>query len=91
MVWLAFKDRLSTGVRMRGWRTEQGCVYCGERNEDSDHQFFACPYTITIWMNVAERLLDTNRLDAVLLRLLYTFYGKKGIQEDMGVLVLQWT
>ena len=60
MVWLAFKDRLSTVVRMRDWGVEQGCVYCGERNEDRDHLYFACPYTFTVWMNVAERLLDSR-------------------------------
>ena len=48
MVWLTFKNRLSTGVRMRDWGVEQGCVYCGERNEDRDHLDFACPYTFTV-------------------------------------------
>ena len=28
MVWLAFKDRLSTGIRMRDWGMEQCCIYC---------------------------------------------------------------
>ncbi|XP_018473781.1 uncharacterized protein LOC108845004 [Raphanus sativus] len=57
MVWLAFKDRLSTGIRMRSWGVEQVCVYCGEKDESRDHLFSACPYTFTVWMNVAERLL----------------------------------
>lgn len=60
MVWLTFKNRLSTGVRMRDWGVEQGCVYCGERNEDRDHLDFACPYTFTVQMNVAERLLGSR-------------------------------
>lgn len=44
MVWLAFRDRLSTGDRMRIWGIEQCCMLCGERNETRDHLFFACPY-----------------------------------------------
>lgn len=39
---------------------EQGCVFCGERNESRDHLYFACPYTSTVWMNVAESLLAEN-------------------------------
>lgn len=39
---------------------EQGCVFCGERNESRDHLYFACPYTFTVWMNVAESLLAEN-------------------------------
>ncbi|XP_013694503.1 uncharacterized protein LOC106398509 [Brassica napus] len=57
MVWLAFKDRLSTGTRMKEWGMEQCCVYCREKDESRDHLFFACPYTFTVWMNVAEKLL----------------------------------
>ena len=34
MVWLAIKDRLSTGIRMKLWRIIQGCIFCGERNDD---------------------------------------------------------
>nr|VDD40083.1 unnamed protein product [Brassica oleracea] len=88
MVWLAFKDRLSTVVRMRDWGVEQGCVYCGERNEDRDHLYFACPYTFTVWMNVAER---RNRLDIVLLRLVFSDFhlcsmeGKK-LKKTQGCL-----
>lgn len=44
-------------VSMRSLGIEQGYVFCGERNEDRDHLFFAFPYTFTVWMNVAERLL----------------------------------
>ncbi|CAN7058410.1 unnamed protein product, partial [Brassica rapa subsp. trilocularis] len=71
MVWLAFKDRLYTGTRMREWGMEQCCVYCREKDESRDHLFFACPYTFTVWMNVAEKLLDRNKLDTLLLRLVF--------------------
>ena len=36
---------------------EYCCVYCREKDESKDHLFFACPYTFTVWMNVAEKLL----------------------------------
>ncbi|XP_022560180.2 uncharacterized protein LOC111206959 [Brassica napus] len=37
IVWLTFKDRLSTGVRMRQWGIAQGCMLCGEPDESRDH------------------------------------------------------
>ena len=58
MVWLAFKNNLSTGVIMRETGSEQGCVYCREKDESRDHLFFACPYTLTVRTSVAEKLLD---------------------------------
>ena len=59
MVWLVFKDKLSTGItiRMREWGTQKGCVYCRKKDESRDDLFFACQYTLTVWMNVAEKLL----------------------------------
>lgn len=33
ITWLAVKDRLSTGVRMRAWGIRQGCTLCGEPEE----------------------------------------------------------
>ncbi|XP_056860166.1 uncharacterized protein LOC108829346 [Raphanus sativus] len=48
ITWLAVRDRLSTGVRMRAWGIVQGCPFCGEREESRDHLFFACPYTYTL-------------------------------------------
>ena len=44
-VWLTFKDRLSTGVRMRQWGITQGCMFCGERDESREYLYFACPVT----------------------------------------------
>ncbi|WZZ61112.1 hypothetical protein YC2023_061219 [Brassica napus] len=57
MAWLAFRDRLSTGDRMRSWGIEQCCMFCGEKNETRDHLFFACSYSFTVWTNTAGRLL----------------------------------
>ncbi|KAF3568201.1 hypothetical protein DY000_02019957 [Brassica cretica] len=56
IVWLAIKDRLSTGVHMRAWGIQQICLMCGERNESRDHIFFACPFTFTVWNRLAGRL-----------------------------------
>ncbi|XP_056856018.1 uncharacterized protein LOC130505438 [Raphanus sativus] len=30
---------------------------CGEKDENRDHLYYTCPYTFTVWMTVAERLL----------------------------------
>lgn len=47
----------STGNRMRTWGITQPCTLCGEPDETRDHLFFACPYSYTVWDNVAGRLL----------------------------------
>ncbi|XP_056864156.1 uncharacterized protein LOC130511263 [Raphanus sativus] len=60
IVWLAFRDRLSTGVRMRQWGITQGCMFCGEPNEDRDHLFFACPFTYTLWLKLTSQLLGNS-------------------------------
>ncbi|EFH41795.1 hypothetical protein ARALYDRAFT_917542 [Arabidopsis lyrata subsp. lyrata] len=57
IVWLAVKDQLSTGTRMRAWGVEQPCVFCRERDESRDHLFFACPFTYSIWSELTSRLL----------------------------------
>ena len=56
IVWLAVKNRLSTGDRMRAWGIQQACVLCGEIDETRDHVFFAYPYSFTVWGMVAHRL-----------------------------------
>ncbi|KAF2595366.1 hypothetical protein F2Q70_00044025 [Brassica cretica] len=56
IVWLAVRNRLSTGERMRAWGVQQSCVLCGEIDETRDHEFFACPYSFTVWERVANRL-----------------------------------
>ena len=48
ITWLAVKDRLNTGSRMRTWRVIQGCTFCGEPEESRDHLFFCLP--IYIWL-----------------------------------------
>ncbi|XP_048611581.1 uncharacterized protein LOC106393637 [Brassica napus] len=53
IVWLAVKNRLSTGDRMRAWAIQQSCLFCGERDETREHLFFACPYTYIVWNKLA--------------------------------------
>lgn len=60
MTWLAIKNRLSTGDRMRQWGMVQGCELCGERDETRDHLFFACPFAYSIWEGPARRLLGNG-------------------------------
>lgn len=49
ITWLACRNRLDTGDRMRQWGHTQICLLCGEPDETRDHLFFACPFTYTIW------------------------------------------
>lgn len=61
IIWLAVRDRLSTGARMRSWGLTQPCVLCGERDETRDHLFFACPVSFMIWSELAGSLLQHNQ------------------------------
>uniref|UniRef100_A0A0D3CSE6 Reverse transcriptase zinc-binding domain-containing protein n=1 Tax=Brassica oleracea var. oleracea TaxID=109376 RepID=A0A0D3CSE6_BRAOL len=57
IAWLAVKDRLSTGSKMRFWGRVQCCMLCGEPGETRDHLFFAFPYSYTLWLQVIDTLL----------------------------------
>ncbi|VVB04924.1 unnamed protein product [Arabis nemorensis] len=39
ITWLAFRNKLSTGSRMRQWGMTQACPLCGEPNETRDHLY----------------------------------------------------
>ncbi|CAN7054539.1 unnamed protein product, partial [Brassica oleracea var. botrytis] len=84
-VYCGEKDRLSTGIRMREWGMEQGCVYCGEKDETRNHLFFACPYTFTVWKNVAEKLLDTILLRLVFQTAVYVLWKERNSKRHGGV------
>ncbi|XP_013594463.1 PREDICTED: uncharacterized protein LOC106302517 [Brassica oleracea var. oleracea] len=56
IVWLAVRNRLSTGDRMRAWGIQRSCVLCGEKDETRDHVFFACRYSYTACDKLASRL-----------------------------------
>jgi len=60
ITWLAFKDRLATGQRLRKWGRLQGCLFCGEPEESRDHLYFACPYTFTLWLQVVGKLIGVE-------------------------------
>ncbi|XP_056847394.1 uncharacterized protein LOC130498071 [Raphanus sativus] len=60
ITWLAVRNRLATGDRMRAWGMIQECTLCGERDETRDHLFFACPYSFTVWHGLANRILGTH-------------------------------
>ena len=60
ITWLAIKNRLSTGDRMRQWGMIQSCELCGERDEIRDHLFFACPYSYTILEVTARKFMGSG-------------------------------
>lgn len=60
IVWLALMDRLSTGTRSRGWGCIQPCLLCGEPDKTRDHMFFVCPYSFTVWIDLAGYLLGSR-------------------------------
>ncbi|KAL0743129.1 hypothetical protein Bca4012_084642 [Brassica carinata] len=60
ITWLACRNRLDTGYRMRQWGHTQICLFCREPNETRDHLFFACPYTYTAWTMLLSRLLGSR-------------------------------
>lgn len=60
ITWLAVKNRLFTGDRMRQWGLVQGCELCGERDEMRDHLFFACPFSYTVWESLARNLVGSG-------------------------------
>ena len=55
-------NKLATGDRLKKWNTRQqvNCVLCTNTEETRDHLFFSCPYSSTIWKDLAHRLLSTN-------------------------------
>ena len=57
ITWLAIRNRLATGARMRSWGLFQPCLLCGEPNETRDHIFFACMFSFMLWIGVAMLLL----------------------------------
>ena len=61
ILWLAIKNRLSTGDRMRVWGLQQECLLCGEKDETRYHLFFACPYSFMVWVRATGSLLG-NRI-----------------------------
>ncbi|XP_020880631.1 uncharacterized protein LOC110228240 [Arabidopsis lyrata subsp. lyrata] len=59
ITWLAFKGRLPTKYRLRGWglNIPAACVLCSNGLETHNHLFFECPYLATVWHAFASRIL----------------------------------
>ncbi|KAG7589617.1 Reverse transcriptase zinc-binding domain, partial [Arabidopsis suecica] len=62
ITWLVLKNRISTGERMLKWNgtVNSSCVFCDEPVETREHLFFCCPYSKTIWKNLAMGILSTR-------------------------------
>lgn len=62
VVWLAAKNRLSTGDRMRVWNVAVNpkCCFCNAPMESRDHLFFDCAYSREIWLGLMGGLLSTS-------------------------------
>ncbi|CAL9232954.1 unnamed protein product, partial [Arabidopsis halleri] len=61
-VWLAARNRLSTGDRMLQWNRGASvtCSFCNNAPESRDHLFFACSYTSQIWKALAKQLYQAR-------------------------------
>ncbi|KAF8110402.1 hypothetical protein N665_0084s0012 [Sinapis alba] len=83
ITWLAVKNRLSTGDRMRTWGMVQGCTLCGERDETRDHLYFACPYSFTVWHGLANRILGSHTNSDWQLTLQHTLAMRAGVLDTI--------
>lgn len=59
MVWLAFRDRLSTMDRVVKWSqgVDTTCVLCRAAQETRNHLFFNCDYTSKVWEFIAKGIM----------------------------------
>ncbi|KAL0728812.1 hypothetical protein Bca4012_024905 [Brassica carinata] len=62
LAWIAVRNRLQTGDRMRLWNAgiNTTCILCNEEEETCEHLFFRCMYTAQIWKTLAEGLLQNR-------------------------------
>lgn len=61
-VWLAVRDRLSTGNHMATWNRDApvGCVFCNTNLETRDHLFFSCVFTSEMWEALAKNIFKSR-------------------------------
>ncbi|XP_022547724.2 uncharacterized protein LOC111200709 [Brassica napus] len=59
MVWVAMRDRLSTGSIMVQWTVniDTSCILCQDLMETVDHIFFDCQFSKQIWENLDRGVL----------------------------------
>lgn len=61
-MWVANLNRLPTKARLASWglTVQKTCCLCNSFDEDRDHLFLSCAYSISIWNLIIARL-DPNR------------------------------
>ncbi|XP_024013167.1 uncharacterized protein LOC112087483 [Eutrema salsugineum] len=59
LTWLAFKNRLATGDRIKTWNrnANASCVFCNDPMETRNHLFFECAFAKKVWGTLAKGLL----------------------------------
>ena len=62
ILWVAMRDRLSTGSRMAQWDigVNTSCSFCQDPLESIEHLFFQCSFTSLIWENLARGVLKDS-------------------------------
>lgn len=62
LVWVAMRDRLTTGSRMAQWglNIDTSCIFCQDPMESMGHLFFECPYSKQIWDALARGVLKSQ-------------------------------
>ncbi|KAJ6983827.1 hypothetical protein NC653_026594 [Populus alba x Populus x berolinensis] len=57
--WIASMDKLYTMDRLLSFRitTTSSCILCGVQAETHDHLFFNCPFSSTVWRDLAAKTL----------------------------------
>jgi len=66
LMWLAVRNRLTTGDRLMVWgyTGDTQCVFCRHGIESRDHLFFRCSFSSRIWKNCMQRCnIDNPDLD----------------------------
>ncbi|GJY20023.1 putative reverse transcriptase domain, reverse transcriptase zinc-binding domain protein [Tanacetum coccineum] len=62
IMWIAILGRLTTQERLQKWYPEKEltCSYCGVCPDSTNHLFFECCYSMSIWRIMKERAGITN-------------------------------
>lgn len=62
IVWLAVRDRLSTGCRMKNWNgnVDSSFIFCQDPLEYVEHLFFECSFSKQIWEVLIKGVLDNQ-------------------------------
>ncbi|KAJ7009375.1 hypothetical protein NC653_000139 [Populus alba x Populus x berolinensis] len=57
ILWIASLERLSTMDRLQSFRIIHAatCILCGAQEETHEHLFFQCPYSASVWREIARK------------------------------------